>query len=61
MQLSNSSQGTLKHLAMSEPETIIWIAENHATNEFAASLAGYMERSGSLTPRQIEAVKGVVA
>lgn len=57
MQLSHSLQGALKHLAMSEPETVIWIAENHATNDFALSLAGYMERTGSLTPRQIEAVK----
>lgn len=57
MQLSTNFQSTLKNLAASEPEAVIWIAENHATNDFALSLAGHMERTGSLTPRQIEAVK----
>jgi len=57
MQPSQHLQGSLRQLAAIEPETIIWIAENHASNEFAASLAGYMERTGGLTPRQIEAVK----
>lgn len=43
--------------AIAHPDVMGWVGDNMESNDFAASLAGHLDRTGALTPRQIEAVR----